>query len=406
MLVPIPAVFFSTLFTSWVCEAGVDPVCHGDCHMQKEAKSPVLLQQFVRRLRRQVPVGNYSEESYVPLLSAGFSSIVSLPKFLLVPDPSGEKTLAGFNPSLILLPPEMAFELIPGTRYAATVRHYEALCSTFGFLRERVPFNGSTVLLLDEDLNPVGATHLAATNRSNCQDVRLFVMGQQLLSSCVVYEESYPWHFRWSLQQLHLEMANDMSLTAHFGEVLASYQDQKNLGLVQHGDTLQVLWLLHEGAADVYTQPLSLASRELTHFHNNINPVYVPEEGAYLCVSHTYLEGMESQFQRHHYAHRFVLVNDDLHHRVLRTSPPVCFPSAVKENACETVQFVMSVVRDGGDLIIAYGINDCEAATVRVRLAAVLAFIRDGEDANTVGLQSQWSEVDLSMFRPVVESAA
>lgn len=407
MIVPVPIVFFLTLFTNArVSEAAGDPVCHDDCDTEREVNSPVLLQQFVRRFRPQVPVGNYSAESYVPLMSADFSYTFSLPKFLTVPDPSGTQTLAGFNPSLVLLPLEMASELVPGTRYVATVRHYEDLCSTFGFLRERVPFNGSTVVLLDEDLSAIGTTHIEETSGTNCMDVRLFVFGNRLLTSCVVYEQFDPWHFQWNLQELHLEMADGMSFTAHFGEVLASYQDQKNLGLIQHGNSLQVLWLLHTESADVYSQPLSLVSRMPHELHNNVNPVYLPEEGAYLCVSHSYSTSSESQFDRHHYAHRFVLVNDDLHHRVLRTSPPMCFRSAVKENACETVQFVMSVVRDGGDLIIAFGISDCEAATVRTPLAAVLAFLRDDSHANPVMLRSQVSEVDLSVYIPhVVQNA-
>jgi len=403
MFFPFVVVILSTaLFESGrVSVAAGDAVCRDGGHVHGDVKSSALLQQFVWRSRPDVPLGNYTEDSYIPLVSKGLSDHFSLQKFLLVSDRNGTGTLAGFNPSVVLLPPEVAFELVPGTRYAAAVRHYKDQCSRFGFLRDRVHTNGSMLVLLDEDLNPVGAAHIEATNRSNCQDVRLFVLGKQLLASCVVYEELFQWHFHWTLQQLHLNMSSGLSFAAHFGEVLASYEDQKNLGLMQQDDKLQVLWFMNAESAVVYTQPLTLVSEDLHQLHNNVNPLYLPEEGAYLCVIHTYEQGStedESTFWRHHYYHRFVLINDDLHHDVLRTSPLMCFPSAVKESSCETVQFVMSIVRDGGDLLISYGINDCEAAIVRVPLSAVLAFLRrEGDfagESEVTGLQSQWLELD------------
>jgi len=383
-----------------VCVAAGNAVCL-DCHLHGDVKSSVLLQQFIWRSRPDLQMGNYTEESYIPLVGQDLSGHFSPQKFLLVSDPNGTGTLAGFNPSVVVLPEAVALELVPGTRYAAAVRHYNDQCSRFGFLRDRVQTNGSSVVLLDKDLNPLGAARIEAAQRSNCQDVRLFVFGQQLLASCVVVSKPFRWHFRWTLQQLHLDMSSLMSFTAHFGEVLASYEDQKNLGLMQQDDKLRVLWFMNAESADVYTQPLSLVSKDPHQLHNNMNPLYLPEEGAYLCVVHTYEQGAtedESTFWRHHYYHRFVLINDDSHHGVLRASPPMCFSSAVKESSCETVQFVMSIARDGGDLLISYGINDCEAAIVRVPLSAVLAFLRGEGDlagySKMAALQSQWSELN------------
>merc|ERR1712045_430795 len=103
-------------------------------------------------------------------------------------------------------------------------------------------------------------------------------------------------------------------------------------------------------------------------FHNNCNPIRIPNQGLLLGVSHKNAAYGKSRHDkhnmnhngRHEYFHRFFIFEDRPPYAVLFESDFFCIPSAVDPSMCEFIQFVVSVEIDGSDVIIAYGVNDCE----------------------------------------------
>ena len=73
------------------------------------------------------------------------------------------------------------------------------------------------------------------------------------------------------------------------------------------------------------------------------------------------------------YLSKFVLFEASWPHRTTHISPSFCFP---RGKTCESIQVVCSLLLEGSDLLISYGVNDCEAAVVRMPLVQALAFAR------------------------------
>ena len=78
---------------------------------------------------------------------------------------------------------------------------------------------------------------------------------------------------------------------------------------------------------------------------------------------------------------RVLLYNSTPPHALLARSPPFCFSSLDDPRRCDLIQFVSSLsfappseTKHGHDLLVGYGINDCQGAIVRLPLRAVLDF--------------------------------
>ena len=101
-----------------------------------------------------------------------------------------------------------------------------------------------------------------------------------------------------------------------------------------------------------------------------------------------------TQHNRHYplalkrYIHRIVLFDAKPPYHWIRASEPLCLPTIsrmstgpdppVREEWCEGVQFIMSWFREGDDILITYGILDCEPAVARLPLAVLRARFREG----------------------------
>jgi len=127
--------------------------------------------------------------------------------------------------------------------------------------------------------------------------------------------------------------------------------------------------------------------------HNSIHPLWVPELGAYLGVSHRhYSSGTNHQTGRpepsapfqYGYSYRHVLFTitpPDM--RLTRHSRELCFPSmdAASGNAsadgselCEGIQFVMGAFRQqptSRTISFTFGVQDCESAILTLSIERI-----------------------------------
>ena len=91
----------------------------------------------------------------------------------------------------------------------------------------------------------------------------------------------------------------------------------------------------------------------------------------------------------HTYLHYFMLFNTTKPHNLVARSPPFCF-SESPSGKCDLIQFVSSLTwatsdephHAHRDVIVGYGINDCEGALVKLPLRRILEF--------TVGCGIEW----------------
>jgi hypothetical protein len=243
------------------------------------------------------------------------------------------------------------------------------------FLTETAPFHdsgifqdcryeNSSIAVLDEDLKPLMTSGLL-----HGADLRLFVVGDEILVSswCKIDEP----HFYWTFSRL--ELATDSTgehLTAKYTELdrpglppNITFDQARNLGVITHGNSWYALWSFLESE----------------NHHNSINPLALPELNAYLGVMHKHTWQTDTpSWYGTRYAQYFFLMDDQPPFRVRKVSRGFCIPSLTPQSidTCEIIQFVGSIIRDPSDptmLLIAYGVNDCEAAVVPVPLDAVLS---------------------------------
>jgi len=296
-----------------------------------------------------------------------------------------------YNPSLVVLPDTVARRLGNGAYYLATFRHNYGQCRRMAASIPTVNRSDhkafTTVAVLDRDFGYVASEPISGS------DCRLFVDGE------LVY-------ITRGFSTVHLE---GMELRLDGGALWVSFtsdrelsqSDDRNFGLLKHGGKLQVLRWPGE-TMDVRAMRLAppqkpradATDEELAAFagfHNSVNPLELPEHDAFLGIGHVHINkecawcpkkrGPRAGFS---YVHYFVLFDRGEPWTMRSISPPFCIPSAANATRCEIVQFVMSALREGDDLLLTYGVNDCEAAMIRVPLEAVLEFARGATAAQPV----------------------
>ena len=75
----------------------------------------------------------------------------------------------------------------------------------------------------------------------------------------------------------------------------------------------------------------------------------------------------------HHYTHFFYALTPHAPFRILGTSREFCLGSAQDPDDCESVQFITGLtLRGDSTLLMAYGINDCEAKVAELPVKRVL----------------------------------
>jgi len=120
--------------------------------------------------------------------------------------------------------------------------------------------------------------------------------------------------------------------------------------------------------------------------HNNGSPRRVGSRcpGVRMALGHVHLDSTMPAYRRNEvgatpygntYLHYFVFFEENPPFRLIQTSPAFCVPSPRDPSKCETIQFSSGFTfLNQNQLILTYGINDCEAAYAIVDVPALLNF--------------------------------
>jgi hypothetical protein len=303
-----------------------------------------------------------------------------------------------FNPSLVSLPPEIGKTLHPLAVFATTVRHIEEQCARLGSgttaTRKFKRVHRTSIAVLDENFN------FLATAKLEGQDHRLVVLGGSLFTTWMTYSptKEVP-HAGWHLHGVELGMNGGRLQVKLVNPRLPGVRGPltiegplynrgaaANLGVLPLGQDTDHVDVVHHfaGNADDF-QASVLTLREIQsqgvhrgEIHNSIHPLPIQEHGALLGLVHTHARsGLHNAVYGSEYYQQFCLIQREFPYRVKKIGKPFCLAAASSAHAgqCEVMQVVGSVIRDPKDpkiLLLAYGINDCEAAVARIPLQAVL----------------------------------
>jgi len=127
-----------------------------------------------------------------------------------------------------------------------------------------------------------------------------------------------------------------------------------------------------------------------SHIHGtNAFMVLLADRDEFLGMAHFHRpnDRKPNQYARfgHHYTHAFYTINTQQPFRLTGLSPEFVLPSAQYSEDAEIIQFASGLELNGDDqLVIAYGMNDCEAAVVQVDLRTVHNLIRPVEAGKQV----------------------
>ena len=87
--------------------------------------------------------------------------------------------------------------------------------------------------------------------------------------------------------------------------------------------------------------------------------------------------------------HFFYTIQPHPPYRMLATTAEFCIEADQDSEDCESVQFVSGLVlRDDSELLLAYGINDCDAKLGQLSLSRVRQMLRPLEDERGVCSES------------------
>lgn len=112
-----------------------------------------------------------------------------------------------------------------------------------------------------------------------------------------------------------------------------------------------------------------------TFLHNGPSPVWIDEKQFFLGIGHLARGKRRSHLLRFlpdHYTHQFFTISASPPFRLLALSPEFCFSSAQDPSDCENIQYASTLLRDGDDLLVAYGIEDCDSYIQRFHLSDIL----------------------------------
>lgn len=341
----------------------------------------------------------YKPEAYMASNFTGRNPFVFDASFLIVKRLVVKNTLPGgelvrlscYNPSLAVLPRDLAIILDPKAYYVAAVRHSSPQCELLGSgkLASRKQSHGTSILIMDTGFNILKSSLITTAKGASTKvlDARLFVTREKVFVS---FWTPHP-DFSFRVRDLIVTHSLDGSIVASLGAMVPDFtrKRQRNLGLMQtpQGEWRTLLWLADP--MDIRPVPvrettpasnrLFWGSKDVT-LHNNINPIELPELSAYLAVGHVALDHSKTVTRfSSKYVSFFMLFDSKPPFRLQHRSPPVCLPSQSDAARCETIQFIMSVVLESpSSLLVSYGVNDCEAVIARIQLADLISFIRHG----------------------------
>jgi hypothetical protein len=179
------------------------------------------------------------------------------------------------------------------------------------------------------------------------------------------------------------------------------YQINMNTG-TSHGTPPPIHEVNHQPSTiTARSDSSSKSKKKKSHIHGtNGFMVYLPESNEYLGIAHFHRpvvnQNHKNPYARygHHYTHAFYTVTATLPYRLSALSPEFVFPQAAavggsgasvrkktntKDDA-EIIQFASGLERlvsdDHDSIVIAYGINDCEAVVVKTSMGQVRKLLR------------------------------
>ena len=383
----------------------------------------MLLFLFCLCVVREVGAGKiYLKEAFFEPEKLGFDLLESRPRRL-----RGD---GNFNPSIARLPRPLNFTGGGATNatYVVAFRHKDHSCA---LLKEesnvterelRSGAHGTTFEILDDSFEHVADVttdgHLWFFDHTDAR-IESFSekWGDRLLVTATRYHHKSKemiqiWNARW----LRLYVDNATNDVTFFSEPVLHpdiqgnseiWRQGKNFGVLYEGgqEPFQLLHWLTAGRVDVRRgippppfpddlKPITIddalnSSISAKSLSNNGSPVELAN-GLLLAVGHFHTDTSVPYDQTHTatrgttkygntYLHTFVLFQRHAPFAHCATSRPFCFPALDDPAKCEIIQFVMSIIRLPGNkndtLLLSYGVNDCEAATVELTDQQILDFI-------------------------------
>lgn len=325
----------------------------------------------------------------------------------------------------------------PGAKYVASIRHSWGQCHRFENLYKLAsyvvygkykssaepPGRHSSIVLLDRHfciIEIARQVFVEEMDRPNsvgwlAEDVRLLLYDNRILATAVMSSENgkyfqHDFKQRFVVQELIPEIQGDL-LTARFvaapSEIypqLINYtvvSNARNLGLLVLDGTLMFLTFLGL-QAEMQSNLLPLPELPSTlpllgHFgkwlHNNVNPLVINDLNMFLVVGHEHEHEKRDKIFKttswHTYLHYFLIFNTTSPYHLIARSPAFCF-SHSPQGKCDLIQFVSSLTwassedlhRAGYDVVVGYGINDCEGVFAKLPLRSILEF--------TIGCGLDW----------------
>lgn len=291
-----------------------------------------------------------------------------------------------FNPSFVALPAEIATSLHQDAKFASSARYNSAQCSNLGTgstanRNQSAPY--SRIFILDQNFNTIMESERLEGQIWCGEDLRLFMFEGQLLVSFVTVIRGKN---TWYLSGIHFGKQDNKLVVSETNINIPGmrehleYEHAKNLGMIAANSSYFVLYTFDDNAESIIKPLMHRRPPAMDKsVHNNIHPLYIPEREALLGVTHYHGDrGAGGASFGGEYVHAFFLMENKSPFKVLQYTPDFCIQSVdnTHANSCETIQFIVSVIRDPQDtatLLVSYGINDCESALAKLKLADVLA---------------------------------
>ena len=306
----------------------------------------------------------------------------------------------------------------PGARFLATACMTNSQCAwkdspselqQYRISTQTKPDTIRTVLLVfDESFQTIAQTTIylerdAAWGRKLRQpggplympaldDARLFQHDHQLFVS---YREGPGFGYETQvLNPIHLDFWSTTEWSAHIrASETSSFCCGRNMALMEGNDDAQLralTWVDPVTIIDIDTTPgaNNKPRRQLTegqkkkhksHIHGTNGFMVEISSDTFLGVAHFHRpnDRNENPYARfgHHYTHAFYTVRNN---QLVGLSPEFVLPSQYDEKDGEVIQFVSGLEYDASRhrVLIAYGINDCEAAVQVFDLSVVQQFLR------------------------------
>jgi len=120
-----------------------------------------------------------------------------------------------------------------------------------------------------------------------------------------------------------------------------------------------------------FKKRIKVKKKKRSNIHGT-NGMLVPFQDELLGIAHFHRPGdrKTSDYARHghHYTHAFYTISSKPPYKLRRLSNEFIFPSAYKENDGDLIQFAAGLVIKHTEMIISYGINDCEGAIMKLAI--------------------------------------